>query len=232
MHHLQHHENSFTTCPISFAPSDILLRLKARPMVLSVQPGATPDSKYVEDFIAGIYAQAYGARIRVHYRALMSIHDESGAILAAVGFRQADKDDLFLEQYLDQPVEDLLETPRRYIVEIGNLASLGGGESLFLFAALSAYLHSRGFTRAMVTGTAPLQRRLRRMGLRPRRHTVADPALLLHGDEDWGSYYETQPYVLSGFIPQGHQRLQTMLGTQFPNRRPRLIPRLHCGQEE
>ena len=212
--------------------SIIYASLSPRPVTVRVQDIDAEQSRPARAFIEQIYALKYGARIQVRYRSLMSIHDRHGAVMAAIGFRPAALDRLFLEQYLDQPAEDLLGIARRQIVEIGNLAAAGHGESLFLFAALSAYLYQRGFSQAMITGTASLQQRLRRMGLRPRRHARADPSSLLQQDEDWGSYYDTQPYVLSGSIAHGHKCLRMMVSGDRPQRRPRLLAPLCYRPEE
>lgn len=229
---LQYSENGFQTALLSFRKDAILGRLDARPSVISIVPAFAKDRAAVEDFIKRIYAQAYGATIDVHYPILMSIRDESGKILAATGFRPAAEEPLFLEQYLDAPVEDVLKTPRGEIAEIGNLASVGGGASLYLFAALAAYLNYKGFTQAVVTSTDFLERRFRQMGLQPRRHAKADPALLLSDGENWGTYYDTQPHVISGSVAQGYKRLQKQLGAEYTDCRPRLLPRLHYRGDE
>ena len=57
----------------------------------------------------------------------MSVRDAGGTILAAVGFRYAKEEPLFLENYTGAPIEQVLRTPRERIAEIGNLASAGGG---------------------------------------------------------------------------------------------------------
>ena len=227
MVNLQYSENGLTTGHLSFHKSAVLEHLRARPHIVSIVPIFAKDRHEVEEFIKNIYAVSYGARIEVHYPILMSVRDEAGKLLAATGFRPAGLEPLFLEQYLDVPVETLLNAPRAGIVEIGNLASDGGGASLYLFAALAAYLNHNGYTQAVVTGTNFLERRFKQMGLTPQRHTKADPSLLLKDGEDWGTYYETQPHVLSGSIAPGYQRLQKQLGAEYQDYRPRLFPRLH-----
>lgn len=233
MKHLKLHydENGFDTGQLSFSKSKMLSQLKAKPSLVSIVSAFAKDREEVERFIAGIYAKAYGARIQVHYPVLMSVRNEQGALLAATGFRPADLETLFLEQYLDRPIEDVLNVPRGQIVEIGNLASDGGGASLFLFAALSAYLHHKGYTQAVVTSTDFLERRFEQMGLQPIRHAPADPKLLNGQGENWGSYYNTQPHVISGSVASGYKRLQRQLGAEYQSYRPRLFPRLHYKVE-
>lgn len=225
-------EDGFQTGRLSFRKDMFLGQLKVRPSVVSILPAFSKDRSVVEDFIKHIFARAYGARIDVHYPILMSVRDEDNRILAATGFRPATAEPLFLEQYLSAPVEGILQTPRGQIVEIGNLASEGGGASLYLFAALAAYLNYKGFTQAVVTSTDFLERRFRQMGLQPKRHAKADPKFLLSEGEDWGRYYDTQPHVISGSVAQGYKRLQRQLGAEYRDCRPRLLPRLHYREEQ
>lgn len=200
---------------------------EARPATISVLTVASDERRAVEAFIERIYAESYGARIRVDYPVLMSVRNEAGEILAALGFRHAGAEPLFLEQYLRAPVETLIGVPRDGIVEIGNLASAGGGASLFLFAALAAYLHHRGAAVALATGTETVEKRLRQFGLALRRLGAADPARLQNASLDWGRYYDAQPNVLAGRVAEGYSRLQAQLGVEYSCVRPRLLPRLH-----
>jgi len=66
----------------------------------------------VEAFVEATYARAYGSRISAHYPTLMSVQDHTGRIYAVVGFRFARESALFLEQYLDQPVETAIAAAR------------------------------------------------------------------------------------------------------------------------
>lgn len=224
---LDYQENGRHMGQLRMNESRWLSRLRSRPAIVSIYPAFARDRRIVEDFIINIYAQAYGAHIGVHYPVLMSVRDESGKILAALGFRYAGEETLFLEQYLPQPVEHVLGVPRQGIVEIGNLASDGGGASLFLFAALSTYLHHKGQTHAVVTGTRFLEKRFGELGLHPQRLAPANPARLLQKDENWGSYYDTDPHVMAGHIDEGYKRLQKVLGAHYTEASPRLLTRLH-----
>lgn len=224
MLHLDYHENGQTTGTLSLRNDALLKRISSRPAVVSILPAFGKEREAVENFIIDIYAQTYGAKIGVHYPVLMSVQDEDGKILAALGFRNAAEEPLFLEQYLNHPVDEILDTPRPSITEIGNLASAGGGASMFLFAALSAYLHDKKQSHAVVTGTRFIESRLRTLGLKPTRLAKADPALLLKSGEDWGSYYDTDPYVMAGQVAKGYQRLQHALGAIYT---PKLFSRLH-----
>lgn len=232
MFNLAYSENGLQTGLLSFKNDGFLARLRAKPTVVSIVPAFSKDRADVERFIVDVYAKAYAAHMSVRYPVLMSVRDESGRILAATGFRSANTEPLFLEQYLSAPIDQILKTPRSQIVEIGNLASDGGGASLYLFAALAAYLNYNNFKQAVVTSTDFLEARFRQLGLRPKRHAKADPSLLLTDGEYWGTYYDTQPHVISGSVAQGYERLQRQLGIEYKDCRPRLLPRLHYKVEE
>lgn len=227
MFNLDYQEDGHSTGTLSLTEGAWMGRLNARPTIVSIGSAFAKDSKAVEDFIVRTYADAYGAKIGVHYPILMSVRDEAGHILAALGFRYANSGCLFLEQYLSHPVEEILDTPRSAITEIGNLASSGGGASIFLFAALSAYLDGKGQTHAVITGTNFIEKRLRSLGLKPTRLAAANPDLLLRKDENWGTYYNTNPHVLAGQVGLGYRRLQKALGATYTQTGPTLLPRLH-----
>lgn len=224
---LNYNENGLNTAQLNLRRNLLPRDGALDAATVSILPSFAEDRATVERFITDIYARAYGALIHVRYPVLMSVSDKSGRLLAATGFRPAGAEPLFLEQYLDAPIDEVLHTPRDQIAEIGNLASDGGGASLYLFTALAAYLNYRGYTQAVVTGTNVLERRFRLLGLDPKRHAKADPALLLCGNENWGTYYDTQPHVLSGTIDRSYRRLQDHLGAEYHDCRPRLFPRLH-----
>lgn len=221
MLHLDYHENGQTTGTLSLRNDFFLKRINTRPSVVSILPAFAKEREAAEKFITDIYAKSYGAKIGVHYSTLMSVQDDQGKILAAVGFRNAADEPLFLEQYLRHPIDEILDTPRSSITEIGNLASAGGGSSLFLFAALSAYLHDKKQSHAVITGTKFIEGRLRVLGSKPTRIAKADPSLLLKNGEDWGSYYNTDPYVMAGQVAKGYERLQSAMGAIY-------TPNLYC----
>lgn len=224
---LNYNENGLKTGQVSFARDRILSRIKARPSIVSITPAFAPERAQAEDFIKSIYKKSYDASIEIHYPVIMSVQNADGDLLAATGFRFAAKEPLFLEQYLDAPIDNIIHTQRSKIVEIGNLASQGGGASLYLFAALAAYLNYQEISHAVVTSTDFLERRFRQMGLRPERLAKADPSLLIGQGESWGSYYSTQPHVIAGSVTRGYKCLQKQLGIEYADYRPRLFPRLH-----
>lgn len=164
------------------------------------------ERRRVEAFIEDSYVSAYGSRITVHYPTLMSVQDGEGTIYAVVGFRNAAEEPLFLEQYLDSPVEQALESllgvavGRSAVVEVGNLASNGRGATIFLFAALARHLLGAGAEFAVATATDALRGVFHRAGMGALKLATADPDRLVDHGLSWGAYYRTDPEVLAGSI--------------------------------
>lgn len=204
------------------------------PTVIDITGRFMPERRRVENFIRDIYRAHYDARIAVTYPTLMSVRNAEDEILAAVGFRLASDAPLFLEQYTRQPVERVLgrlygeDIRRDEVVEIGNLASAGRGASIFLFGAIASYLLNRGVRYATVTGTEQLRKRFRLLGLQPHTLCDADRALLEGGQNDWGSYYASQPKVLGGSLEASMRQLNRQLGAHYQENGVTLLPRLHA----
>jgi hypothetical protein len=225
-------ENSLDTARLSLRVRYLSRISKVIPSTIDITGLFQPERERVEDFIKGVYADAYGAKISVSYPVLMSVRDAENNILAAVGFRYAEDEPLFLEQYTGKPIDHILQSPRSRIVEIGNLASAGGGASVFLFAALASYLHSKGIEYAAVTGTDYLHGVFKKMGLKPREICEAKIDALSERGQDWGTYYDTRPRVLAGSVADGVKRLKKTLGAEYHDARPRLYPRLHWRSKQ
>lgn len=161
----------------------------------------------VEHFIRAVYAERFGARLRHFAPCLVSLRDADGRIVAAAGYRFAGAQSLFLERYLDEPVETTLgrqsgETPpRERIVEVGHLAAMRAGEGRRLILLLGPHLAAQGARWVVSTLTEELRHLFVRIGVTPLALGAADPAVL--GDEvaDWGRYYEHRPVVLAGHLP-------------------------------
>lgn len=164
------------------------------------------ERRRVERFVEVAYAEAYGSRILSHYPTLMSVQDEAGVLYAAVGFRLAADEPLFLEHYLEGPVETVLgqslgaAVARSQVVEIGGLASSGQGATVFLFAAMARHLQHEGLTFAVAVATSELRRIFHKAGLGALQIARADPRRLADGGGSWGAYYQTDPVVLAASI--------------------------------
>lgn len=190
----------------SYQPLDLSGNTISQAPVVTDWPGFSlsaagdPGRGDVERYIAGVFAESYGARLYSFLPLLLS-QRTGNTINAALGLRRADSGPLFLEQYLDQPVEKRLSeasgraVARADIVEIGNLVSTSRGSSRLLFLMLAELFAAAGVTWAIFTATPEVHRLLQKLTTNQIVLCQADGARL--GDKlvDWGSYYDTRPAV-------------------------------------
>lgn len=189
---------------------DNVVRLPSPPPRVAVLGPSHPDRAEAEAFTARRFAEAYQAQVRTDHPLIAVLRAADGGVLASVGIRLAETGPLFLERYLDAPIEAEVElqvgvaAPRETIAEIGAFASTHPAWSLQLFEALPAWLAAVAGRRVAVATLRPeLVRALDRAGFRLQAIGDADPARL--GDEAsaWGSYYAGAPKVYAGRVTCG-----------------------------
>lgn len=170
----------------------------------------------VENLIRRRFAEQHHARIWHFMPCLFGLESADGALHGAVGCRAAQSGALFLERYLDAPIEQaMLErygvvAGREEIIEIGNLAAQGLGTARLMIVALTELLVGQGYRWVVFTGTRVLVNSFRRLGLTPLALGMAERARMGEEASDWGSYYDSQPQVMFGEIAGGHRRLLTL----------------------
>jgi hypothetical protein len=166
----------------------------------------------VERYIQNIFAQHYGAQVSTFAPNLVLL-EQAGRMVAAAGWRCADASSLFLERYLDYPIEHILgklaERPvaRERIVEVGNLAASMPGGSLRVITTLATQLGRLGYEWVVFTATQELIGIFSRLGLPLLALNTADPARLGEEAGHWGSYYDKQPIVVAGQIRLAMEKL-------------------------
>lgn len=184
------------------------LRRDSIPMSTALHPRDSGGRATVEHYIHAVFARGYGAEINHYLPQLMSLRDGEGEMLAALGMRCGNSGKLFLEIYLDEPVEQRLAAvagvavQRDSIVEIGNLASGRAGAARWLFLALAAYLHGRGAQWAIFTVAPFLKNTFLKLGFKLYVLARADKARLGEEASDWGSYYDAAPEVMAVDVTQ------------------------------
>ena len=172
-----------------------------------------PERASLEAFIAAEFARVYGATLQHFCHTLAGCRDSAGRWVAALGNTLASEGPLFLEQYLDAPVETGISTctgrpvARTGIVEVGNLASTDAGAARALIVAMTHQLHCQGLVWVTFTATRALLNSFARLRLAPSVLADADPARLGQAQGAWGSYYATHPQVMFGNIGFGHDQL-------------------------
>ncbi len=161
----------------------------------------------VEDFIKKCFADAYSASVSSFMPRLFRLTTRREEVVAAFGIRSAQGEALFLETYLDAPIEQLIENKagvrlqRERVVEVGNLAAIYPGAVRWLFVALTVKLYDEGYEWVVFTGTPALCNVLKKLELHAIEIGPAKPERLTPEDRaHWGSYYDTQPMVMAGNI--------------------------------
>lgn len=165
-------------------------------------------------FIRRYYRIVFGARIDVQAQQLMVLFDGNKRLRAAVGLIPAEQRELFLETYLDAPIEHQLmmktrrSIQRHDIMEVASLAADGSGAGRLLFVALTEALHIIGRDWIVFTGTSQVRTMFSRLGLAPVAVADADPSRLGEDVARWGRYYEHAPSIMYGHVPPGYQTLK------------------------
>ena len=204
-----------TTAPGDGYVGSLSLAHLARPARIEQLPRNHPRRACLERFIAEVYLRRYGARIDHFAQQLIAFQDEVGNWLAAAGYTPAGNAALFVEQYLDVPVEEALTarigTPvaRHQVVEAGNLAAVGPGAARDMIVSLAGLLHRLQLGWVVLTGTRTLLNSFFRLGLAPIALAHAKPHRLPDCGKGWGDYYQTGPIVVAVDITAGFLSLQT-----------------------
>ena len=155
----------------------------------------------IEAFIQRGFERAYRARITRFMPGLMSLRRDS-KLAAACGLRPAASGPLFLETYLDRPIERALAAAcgqpvaRDAITEVGNLVVARPGHARRLVIHLTKHLHPGRAKWVVFTAVPALRNNFTRLGIPLLLLAAADGARLdAAALADWGSYYEQAPCV-------------------------------------
>ena len=172
-----------------------------------------PARKGLEAFIAHSFLATYGATLSHFCDTLLGCRDGGGLWVAALGYSLGKDGPLFLEHYLDAPIEQAIGAraghaiARAEIVEVGNLAAAHPGAARALIVSMTRLLHAQGLHWVAFTATASLLNSFARLRLKPGVLAEADPRRLPDAGSRWGSYYESQPQVMFGDIRYGYAQL-------------------------
>lgn len=157
------------------------------------------------------FGRKHAASVQSFMPTLLGFRDTAGGLKGVVGLRAAALEPLFLEQYLEVPVEQAIaaaagrEIRRGQIVEIGNLAGVNCRAAVRMVAQLPAHLVARDYRWIVFTATSAVREILQGFGAPLLELARADAAKIASGQDDWGSYYETDPRVFAGYLPDAWQ---------------------------
>jgi len=162
---------------------------------------ASAERDSLQAFIADGFAQVYGAQVRhfmPHLLAVRAADDKQWH--AVLGIRTAASGPLFVEQYLDADISQVLgehqvQCHRSHIAEIGNLYAASRQHTLLLFIAMAEALFQQGLRHLVCCATPAVMSMLSRHGLQLKVLADGDPSRLGAEANDWGTYYQKHPQV-------------------------------------
>jgi long-chain acyl-CoA synthetase len=171
----------------------------------------------LEAYVRARFAAKHGADVRSFMPTLISFRNRAGELRGVAGIRGAHEGPLYLEQYIGLPIETRLAAVighpdgspvakrdpvrRDAIVEVGNLAGASCRAAVRMVAQLPHFLMDRRYSWIAFTATGALRQILIDFGAPLVELGRADPADLAATTDGWGRYYETDPRVLAGYLP-------------------------------
>ncbi len=171
----------------------------------------------LEAYVRDRFAAKHGAEVRTFMPTLISFRERHGELRGVAGIRGAHESRLYLEQYLDRPIEERLATSLRSlpvdrggapfvrrdeIVEVGNLAGASCRAAVRMVAQLPVFLMSQRYSWIVFTATSTLRQILEGFGAPLIELGRADPTSVATTADAWGRYYETDPRVFAGYLPE------------------------------
>lgn len=179
-------------------------RHRAEDVTVTTSDAHASDRTEIEQFIHNVFAIKYGANVQHFMPQLVSLRNANGELVAAFGLRKAESEPLFLEQYLDTPIEAVLSNhfnkpiSRNQITEIGNLAVANPKNAGVLIAHVIQHSLDIGVEWCVATAHHRLQNGLIKGGRDVYALATVDKNRLSPTElVNWGSYYENQPQVVA-----------------------------------
>lgn len=169
-----------------------------------------PARAELEQYVRQAFEAKHGARVRTFMPTLLAFRDRAGGLRGVAGVRGAHEGPLYLEQYLDGPVEAALDAAadarglprvaRHQVVEVGNLAGASCRAAVRMVAHLPAWLTSQRYQWIVFTATSALRQILTGFGAPLVELARADGSHVAGSHDEWGRYYETDPRVYAGYL--------------------------------
>jgi hypothetical protein len=182
-------------------------RVPGRALCLAEAEARAPERPELEAFVRAAFARKHDASVASFMPTLLSFRDASGELRGVIGLRSAEPKRLYLEQYLEQPVEAAIAAAtgnlvqRHEVVEVGNLAGANCRAAMRMVAELPSYLLARDYRWIVFTATSAVRGILQGFGAPLVELARADGGRVAGGEDRWGRYYESDPRVLAGYLP-------------------------------
>jgi hypothetical protein len=167
-----------------------------------------PDRNEFETFIRQGFRRKHGASVHSFMPLLLGLRDAAGDLVGVAGYRAAKAQRLYLEQYLPHSIEHLIATRnpslgvrRQDVAEIGNFACRDFPTAMDLIGLLTDFLLARQHRWVVFTATRTVRSIMRHLGVTLTELAPAEESRIAMTQDDWGSYYSTDPRVMLGYIP-------------------------------
>lgn len=176
---------------------------------LSIYQVDDPRRDQLERFVHDVFASKHGANVCSFMPTLLAMRNDRGSVCSVAGFRCAADERLFLERYLNETIEHAIASTtgelvsRAQIVEVGNLAGLNCRSAMRLVLDLPRILLDRGHRWIVFTATDTLRTILASYHAPLLDLAAASASRAQSTGDDWGRYYDSQPRVMAGYLPDG-----------------------------
>jgi len=172
--------------------------------------GDSPDREDLEDRVRAGFGSHFGASIAGFMPQLALYRHRSGKS-GVIGVRCARDEPLFLEHYLDVPVQNVIAeaagqpVSRTRIAEVGQFVVDDPDIVGSFFRNLVPFLRAEGYDWVCFTGTNRVRAILKRVGLHGLPVAAAAAERAASTDDRWGNYYDHEPVVIIGKLddPEG-----------------------------
>lgn len=162
----------------------------------------------LEAFVQDGFQRKHGAAVHSFMPVLVGLADPDGRIAGVAGYRPAARERLYLEQYLGEPIEALVGRRQPYaavaradIAEIGNFACRDCATAMTMVGVLAEFLLDQRHRWAVFTATRTVRGIMRHLGIGLTELGRADKSRVVVTNDDWGTYYDTDPRVMLGYVP-------------------------------
>ncbi|MHA7591212.1 thermostable hemolysin [Yersinia ruckeri] len=131
------------------------------------------EENLLKQYIQREYSREFNAIIPHFLPHLLGLYRADGVLVGACGLNRGDSGALYLERYLDAPIEMIIATQtrrsvlRHRLVEIGNFACSESGDARIMFAAICRLLCENQLDYVVFTGTRKLRNIFHRLNLNP-----------------------------------------------------------------
>ncbi|WP_260959050.1 thermostable hemolysin [Pseudomonas citri] len=192
---------------------------------MQIRVAETKTSLWVQatEVVKDKFRSSYAASVEPNPQYFAVTQDQEDRILACAGITFADHRILFSEQYLAQPIEEILSQrfektiERSNIVEIGNLVSHHLTAGMILVNMIPLLSWCMGGHYLLCTVTPRVRQMMESCQIDFEPLLTADPTRLADdGGKNWGTYYAKKP--ITGFIrvdPKRSRFAATTLNTSF-----------------